>query len=96
MKESILQRFFLINKFKPSPTKKKSYDLPEIIRGWKTFSARRINQLRNSVGQHVWQRSFHDHIIRNQHELENIRAYTTHNPLLAEKFPSEVLTWQKN
>lgn len=81
---------------KPFPTKKKSHGLPEIIRGWKTFSARRINQLRNSVGQNVWQRSFHDHIIRNQRELENIRAYTTHNPLLAEKFPSEVLTWQKN
>ncbi len=29
----------------------------------------------------IWQRSFHDRIIRNDHELENIREYISNNPI---------------
>jgi len=29
----------------------------------------------------VWQRSFHDHVIRNQHSYENIWTYIENNPL---------------
>ena len=48
----------------PAPTKKQ-HGLSEIIRQLQTFSARRINQSRNTVGKPVWQRNFYDHIIRN-------------------------------
>ena len=63
---------------KPSPTK---HGLTEIIRALKTFSARRINEARGTQGQAFWQRSFYDHIVRVEHDLENIRAYILENPL---------------
>lgn len=64
----------------PHPTHKKRHALPEIVRQFKTFSARRINQLRGTPGLAVWQRNYHEHIIRNQAALERIRAYIAHNP----------------
>lgn len=62
---------------KPVPTK--GYSLSEIIRGFKTFSSRQINQLINDF-LFRWQRSFYDRIIRNEEELFNIREYIKNNP----------------
>ena len=67
--------------FKPSPTIKR-HELPEIVRALKSFSARQINRLRNVKGVSVWQRSFHDHVIRNEVELNKLREYVLHNPSL--------------
>ncbi len=33
---------------------------------------------------HLWQERFHDHVIRNDHDLEAIREYILNNPLHAE------------
>jgi REP element-mobilizing transposase RayT len=52
--------------------RQKRHGLSEIMRGFKTWSARRINQHRNAIGSPVWQRSFYDHIIR---------SYIRKNPL---------------
>jgi REP element-mobilizing transposase RayT len=54
--------------------------LPEIIRQFKTYSARRINQKRRMAGIAVWQRNYYDHIIRNQNDLERVRQYIQNNP----------------
>ncbi len=46
---------------KPAPTESthnKRHGLPEVIRGFKTFSARRINQIRCMTGVPVWQRNY--------------------------------------
>ena len=56
------------------------YPLTEIIRAFKSFSARAINQARGGQGQPVWQRSFYDHIIRDEHELQKILDYIETNP----------------
>jgi putative transposase len=53
--------------------------LSEIIRGFKTFSARAINQKYPS-GLFQWQRSFHDRIIRDEGELAAIGRYIVENP----------------
>ena len=69
--------------FKPAPTHGESapiHGLPEIVRGFKTFSSRRINQLRETAGQPVWQRSYYEHIIRNESELDRTRQYILDNP----------------
>lgn len=71
--------------FKPAPTVKptrtvKRHVLSEIIRGFKTFSARRINEMRESPGTPVWQRNYYEHIIRNDGELNRIREYIENNP----------------
>lgn len=55
--------------------------LPEIVRQLKTFSARRINQIRNSPGIPLWQRNYYERVIRNEHELHKIREYIINNPL---------------
>ncbi|GJD20736.1 hypothetical protein RIVM261_056920 [Rivularia sp. IAM M-261] len=56
--------------------------LPEIVRGLKTFSATRINQLRKVKGVSVWQRGYYEHIIRNEVALTNIRRYIVNNPVM--------------
>jgi putative transposase len=61
-------------------TTAKRHGLFEFMRAFKTFSARRINVLRNSVGGHVWQSRFYDHIIRDHRSLERIREYIYRNP----------------
>ncbi|OGC80948.1 MAG: hypothetical protein A2W07_04205 [candidate division Zixibacteria bacterium RBG_16_43_9] len=63
---------------KPAPTK---YPLSEIIRGFKTFSSRRINETRNMSGTPVWQRNYYEHVVRNEDELNCIREYILYNPL---------------
>ena len=64
---------------KPDPTKR--YSLSEIIRGFKTFSSRKINSIYDTRGQKNWQRSFYDRIIRDDDELDQLRAYIRANPL---------------
>ncbi len=60
---------------------RKRHGLPEIIRGFKTFSARRLNKIRCTAGVSVWQRGYYEHIIRNEESLMAIREYIVNNPL---------------
>ena len=62
---------------KPAPTRP---GLPEIIRGFKTFSARRVNELRETRGVPIWQRNYYEHIIRDEESLNRIREYIFNNP----------------
>jgi hypothetical protein len=55
--------------------------LPEIVRAWKTFSVRRINETRKTPGIKTWQRNYYEHIIRNENELNRIREYIVNNPM---------------
>jgi putative transposase len=57
------------------------YPLSEVIRGFKTFSARRINELRGIAGVPVWQRNYYEHIVRNEEALQRIREYIVNNPV---------------
>ena len=68
--------------FKPAPTQNysKPYSLSEIIRAFKTFSARQINIKQNTQGRPFWQRNYYDRIIRNHYELECVRKYIRENP----------------
>jgi putative transposase len=68
--------------FEPAPTgNAKRHGLPEIIRAFKTFSARKINETRNARDRPVWQRNYYEQIIRNDNSYETIRQYTLENPL---------------
>ena len=63
--------------FKPAL---RSHGLPEIVRGFKTFTARQINDICVTSGMPVWQRNYYEHIIRNEESLAGIRQYITDNP----------------
>ena len=58
------------------PQKIKS--LSEIIGAFKTTSSKLIHQ--TDLFDFAWQRSFHDHIIRDPESLEKIRLYIKNNP----------------
>lgn len=62
---------------KPAPTQ---HGLPEIVRAFKTFSARRINEFRRTSGVPVWQRNYYEHVIRNDADYDRIAEYITNNP----------------
>ena len=62
-------------------TKSQFHGLPEIIRQFKTFSARRINDIRKTRGVKIWQRNYYEHIIRNEHDYNRIQKYINENPL---------------
>lgn len=59
----------------------KDHGLSEIIRGFKTFSSKRINELLDNRKPFHWQKSFYDRIIRNEKELYQIRKYIMQNPI---------------
>lgn len=56
------------------------HGLPEILRWFKSHSARRINFLLRAAGNPVWQRSYYDHIIRGERSRARIQDYITMNP----------------
>jgi REP element-mobilizing transposase RayT len=56
------------------------WPLSEILRGYKTFSSRAIGAGRPS-DEPLWQRGFHDRIVRNEREPARIREYIDNNPL---------------
>lgn len=58
----------------------KHHGLPEIVRGFKTFSARRINEHRRTPGTPIWQRNYYEHIVRDTAALRRIRRYIANNP----------------
>ena len=65
--------------YEPAPT---VHGLSEMIRQFKTFSAKRINKIDNATGTAVWQRNYYEHVIRNEHDLSGIREYILMNPIM--------------
>ena len=55
------------------------HSISEIVRGFKTFSARRVNERAGRRGV-LWQRGYYEHVIRNEKALDRIRAYIANNP----------------
>jgi len=54
--------------------------LGAVIAGYKSAVARRINDLRGTPGEPVWQRNYYERIVRNERELAAIRLYILENP----------------
>ena len=70
------------------------HGLTEIVRAFKTFSARRINEVRASPGTPVWQRGFYDHVIRSEDELNRVRTYIADNPRKWSEDPDNPANWR--
>ena len=62
-----------------APTKRKP--LGRLIGAFKTVSTKRINELRDTPGQPIWQRNYYEHVIRNEIDLEETREYIQNNAL---------------
>lgn len=59
---------------RPAPT------LGMIVGLFKSESTKQIRRLTNNQLFVVWQRSYYEHIIRNEFELNRIRQYIKNNP----------------
>jgi putative transposase len=62
---------------RPAPTTK--HPLSEIVRAFKSYSSRKINEHRHSEGTPVWQRSYYEHVIRSEEEFTRIGEYILNN-----------------
>ncbi|WP_338763058.1 transposase [Bernardetia sp. ABR2-2B] len=47
---------------------------------FKTVVTKQINELRNTKGERIWQRNYHDHIVRNYRSFQKIANYVDQNP----------------
>jgi len=72
---------FTIHPNKNEKNNKIYHGLPEIIRGFKTFSSKLINDKIKPIPKFRWQKSYYDRIIRNKRELDNVRKYILKNPI---------------
>lgn len=58
-----------------------------IIGSFKSACTKRINGLRNTPGLPLWQRNYHERVIRNDEELNALRDYIQCNPARWEEDP---------
>ena len=54
--------------------------IPTIIRSFKSAVSLRVNRSRFSLSAPVWQRNYFERVVRDQSELDRIRAYILQNP----------------
>jgi len=52
----------------------------------KSLTKKAINKTRGTPGRPVWQPNYHEHVIRNEKELQRVREYICNNPL---RWPSD-------
>jgi putative transposase len=62
------------------PRGTESGSIGAILQNFKSVATRRVNRITRNSGT-LWQRNYHEEIIRNQKAYENIRRYIGENPL---------------
>jgi putative transposase len=70
----------------------KEWKLETLVRAWKSYSARRINDLRMSKGA-VWQQEYWDTLIRDTAHLYRVLRYIGNNPLKARLGEEDYTHW---
>jgi putative transposase len=51
-----------------------------LVAGFKSASTKRINIIRGTPGDPVWQRNYYEHIVRDEKDMVRIRKYIHNNP----------------
>jgi REP element-mobilizing transposase RayT len=57
------------------------HSLPTIVGSFKSEVTKRMNEIRKTPGEPVWQRNYFERVIRNEKELTRIREYILNNPM---------------
>lgn len=58
-----------------------SGSLGAIVGAYKSAVTKRIKERRGVPSQIIWQRNYHEHIIRNETKLHKLREYVQYNPM---------------
>ena len=74
-----------------APTGPTPKSLGSLMSGFKSASTVRINSIRNTPRFPVWQRNYHEHIIRGEDSLNRIRQYIIDNPSKWDEDPENPL-----
>jgi len=69
--------------------------LSRIIKSWKGFTARRINECEGRKGT-LWQDEYWDRLIRNERHLFKVRDYIRHNPHYANLPEGQFVYWERS
>jgi len=64
-----------------APLRRDSCCIGSIIAGFKSAVTKQGNILRQTPGLPLWQRNYHEHIIRTENDLQRICEYIQNNPL---------------
>lgn len=64
-----------------APLQRRPRSLGSLVAEFKAITTKRINELHQAPGTRIWQRNFHDRVIRDDGELIRIRNYIISNPL---------------
>lgn len=65
---------------RPACASGRQHSLSSIVGGFKAAASRRIAQLSEENRCAIWQRSYHEHVVRDSEKLDAIRAYIANNP----------------
>ncbi len=80
----IIRRGTLLRALEPPPAeafgKPTSNSIPTVIRGFKATVTKQINEHRRSPREPVWQRNYHEHIIRDEVDWNRVHDYIEANP----------------
>jgi putative transposase len=68
------------NEMHPVSTQRKP--LGRLIGAFKTVSTKRINHIRSTPNAQLWQRNYHERVIRNSLALDALRRYVANNSVL--------------
>jgi REP-associated tyrosine transposase len=71
------------------------HPLEDVLRSWKTFSARTINKLTGRSGT-LWQRSYFDRLVRDENHFRNCIRYIRRNPRKARLTASEYILYESD
>jgi len=63
------------------PNGTESGSIGAIIQNFKSVTSRKINSQLGKSKEPIWQRSYYEHIIRNENEMQSIADYIVTNPL---------------
>jgi type I restriction enzyme R subunit/putative DNA methylase len=58
------------------------FRLAEVVWAWKSFTAKKINRIREPSGV-VWAREYHDRFIRDNGHFHSVISYIENNPVKA-------------
>jgi len=62
------------------PVHRRQMLIPRIVGYFKMNSAKRVNRMRDTLGERVWQRNYCERVARSEDELRQIREYIAGNP----------------
>jgi REP element-mobilizing transposase RayT len=71
-----------------------SHPLPGVIGSFKSLSTKAVNAVSRQPNDRLWQRSYHEHVIRSEEAQNRIREYIENNPMKWHLDRENPATWK--